>query len=158
MGHLSIFGKRFSFSNLTYAAKAKFRQLKSIYRPGKLSLEQIFVLTVTRENVRSQVLGMAAKFDINEHDIAYPNWRAAWIVENCNSCWAGKYCFKNRGGNLEKKQGLIEERCPNIAFYQSIAAKKQAVEAEKQIIEQEKTMENELNQHIMEQLKLNRAS
>lgn len=158
MGNFSIFGKIFNFIHLAHTAEVKFRQLQSIYRPGKLSLEQIFSRTVTREDVPSQMLSMAKNFDISEHDIAYPNWRAAWIVENCNSCWAGQYCFKDRDDNPKEKQGLIEQRCPNIAFYQCIATEKQAVAAKKQAIEEEEAAANELEQHIMEQLKLNRAS
>lgn len=158
MGSLSTFGTIFNFSHLAYAAKVKFRQLQSMYRPGKLSLEQIFLQTVTREDVPSQMLNMAAKFDINEHDIARPNWRAVWTVENCNSCWAGLHCFRDKENNATESPGIIPKRCPNFAIFQCIATEKHTVEAEKQAVEHEKAAKKELEQYIEEQLNLSRSS
>jgi len=50
----NIFRNYSVFGHLVYAAKAKFQQLQNIYRPGKLTLEQILARTVTREDVPSK--------------------------------------------------------------------------------------------------------
>lgn len=121
------------FSNLRIA--------RLFRRAGDLTLDEILEQTVTREGVPSQMLNMAKGFDLDKADIAQPNWRAVWIVENCNSCWAGEKCFRNHDGMVKDDAGLISERCPNFAIYHSIVAEKQAKQESQEITEEFENMD-----------------
>ncbi len=124
MNMLSFCKTIFNLDYLVHAAKAVFLHVRGIYRPSSLSLKHIFSWNITRSDVPAQMLTMAKKFDLSDDDIAQPNWRATWIVENCNSCWAGKHCFKDSNGAWTEDPGFNEKLCPNYEFYHSIEIEK----------------------------------
>jgi hypothetical protein len=120
--------KIFSVDFLAHTVKKFTKHVSGRYRPGTRKMKQVFAMNVSRKDVPTQMLSMAKRFDINEHDINEPNWRAAWIVERCNSCWAGEHCFKDRNGNPNKDPGFNPKRCPNYETYESIAIAKKISE------------------------------
>ena len=72
-----------------------------------------------RAGLPSQMLEMAARFGLDQSDIAQPRWRALEILDTCRHCEHSKACFDFLIGSRD--QDFSEMQCPNAERYTETA-------------------------------------